>query len=44
MALAGVRAVDIGPRGAPGVQVQPLLPEQKVLVTRPLSPASGNGA
>ena len=43
-ALSGVRAVDIGGGDDDTMQLQPLLPEQKVTVTRPLTPASGNGA
>ncbi|MCU1592506.1 MAG: hypothetical protein JWP11_3762 [Frankiales bacterium] len=43
-ALSGVRAVDIGGGDADTLQVQPLLPEQKVTVTRPITPAQGNGA
>lgn len=44
-ALPGVRAVDIGGgAGDDTLQLQPLLPEQKVTVTRPVMPATGNGA
>jgi hypothetical protein len=43
-ALPGVRAVDIGGGDVDTLQLQPLLPEQKVTVTRPLTPATGNGA
>jgi hypothetical protein len=43
-ALAGVRAVDIGGGSEDTLQVQPLLPEQTVTVTRPITPPSGNGA
>jgi hypothetical protein len=44
-ALSGVRAVDVGGGGADDtLQLQPLLPEQKVTVTRPVTPAPGNGA
>ena len=43
-ALHGVRAVDIGGGDLDTLQLQPLLPEQKVTVTRPLTPATGNGA
>jgi hypothetical protein len=43
-ALPGVRAVDIGGGDDDTLQLQPLLPEQKVTVTRPLTPATGNGA
>lgn len=42
--LAGIRAVDIGGGSDDTLQVQPLLPEQTVTVTRPISPPSGNGA
>jgi hypothetical protein len=43
-ALPNVRAVDIGGGNDDTMQLQPLLPEQKVTVTRPLTPATGNGA
>jgi hypothetical protein len=43
-ALSGVRAVDIGGGDDDTLQLQPLLPEQKVTVTRPIVPAGGNGA
>lgn len=43
-ALSGVRAVDIGGGSDDTLQVQPLLPEQTVTVTRPVTPPSGNGA
>jgi hypothetical protein len=43
-AIPGVRAVDIGGGDVDTLQVQPLLPEQKVTVTRPITPAAGNGA
>jgi hypothetical protein len=43
-ALPGVRAVDIGGGDNDTLQLQPLLPEQKVTVTRPVTPAAGNGA
>lgn len=43
-ALPGVRAVDMGAGDNDTIQIQPLLPEQKVTVTRPLTPATGNGA
>jgi hypothetical protein len=43
-ALPGVRAVDIGGGEDDTMQLQPLLPEHKVTVTRPLTPATGNGA
>lgn len=43
-ALAGVRAVDIGGGSDDTLQVRPLLPEQTVTVTRPISPPAGNGA
>ena len=43
-ALPGVRAVDIGGGDDDTLQLQPLLPEQKVTVTRPVTPATGNGA
>jgi hypothetical protein len=42
--LPGVRAVDIGGGDDDTLQLQPLLPEQKVTVTRPVTPATGNGA
>jgi hypothetical protein len=42
--LAGIRAVDIGGGDVDTLQLQPLLPEQKVTVTRPVTPATGNGA
>jgi hypothetical protein len=42
--LPGVRAVDIGNGDDDTLQLQPLLPEQKVTVTRPVTPATGNGA
>jgi hypothetical protein len=41
--LSGVRAVDIGGGNVDTLQIQPLLPEQKVTVTRPVNPARGNG-
>ena len=43
-ALPDIRAVDIGGGDVDTLQIQPLLPEQKVTVTRPLTPATGNGA
>ncbi|MDT7570866.1 MAG: hypothetical protein QOE05_1040 [Actinomycetota bacterium] len=43
-ALPDIRAVDIGGGDVDTLQLQPLLPEQKVTVTRPLTPATGNGA
>jgi hypothetical protein len=43
-ALSGVRAVDIGGGDVDTLQIEPLLPEQKVTVTRPATPATGNGA
>lgn len=43
-ALSGVRAVDIGGGDDDTLQVLPLLPEQTVTVTRPATPANGNGA
>jgi hypothetical protein len=43
-AIPGVRAVDIGGGDVDTLQLQPLLPEQKVTVTRPVTPATGNGA
>lgn len=43
-ALPGVRAVDIGAGNDDTIQLRPLLPEQKVTVARPLTPATGNGA
>lgn len=43
-ALSGVRAVDIGGGDDDTLQLQPLLPEQTVTVTRPATPAQGNGA
>ena len=43
-ALSGVRAVDIGGGNDDTLQVLPLLPEQTVTVTRPATPANGNGA
>ncbi|GAC1443959.1 MAG: hypothetical protein NVSMB55_19050 [Mycobacteriales bacterium] len=43
-ALSGVRAVDIGDATGDTLQLQPLLPEQTVTVTRPVTPARGNGA
>ena len=43
-ALPGVRAVDIGGGDDDTMQLQPLLPEQKVTVTRPVTQATGNGA
>ena len=43
-ALSGVRAVDIGGGDDDTLQVQPLLPEQTVTVTRPATPGQGNGA
>jgi len=43
-ALDRVRAVDIGGGSDDTLQVQPLLPEQTVTVTRPITPPSGNGA
>jgi hypothetical protein len=43
-ALPGVRAVDIGGGDDDTLQLRPLLPEQKLTVTRPLTPATGNGA
>jgi hypothetical protein len=43
-AIPGVRAVDIGGGEVDTLQLQPLLPEQKVTVTRPITPATGNGA
>jgi hypothetical protein len=43
-ALSGVRAVDIGAGADDTLQLQPLLPEQTVTVTRPATPAQGNGA
>jgi hypothetical protein len=43
-ALSGVRAVDIGAGDDDTLQLQPLLPEQKLTVTRPLAGAQGNGA
>jgi hypothetical protein len=42
--LSGVRAVDIGGGDDDTLQLQPLLPEQKVTVTRPVTPGHGNGA
>lgn len=39
----GVRAVDLG-GDDDTLQLQPLLPEQTVVVTRPVTPAPGNGA
>jgi hypothetical protein len=42
--LAGIRAVDIGGGSADTLRLQPLLPEQTTTVTRPISPAGGNGA
>ena len=42
--LSGVRAVDIGAGDDDTMQLQPLLPEHKVTVARPLTPATGNGA
>jgi hypothetical protein len=42
--IPGVRAVDIGGHSDDTVQLQPLLPEQKVTVTRPVTPVQGNGA
>lgn len=43
-ALSGVRAVDIGAGNDDTLQLQPLLPEQTTTVTRPVTPAQGNGA
>jgi hypothetical protein len=43
-AISGVRAVDIGGGDVDTLQLQPLLPEQKVTVTRPVPQATGNGA
>ena len=43
-ALSGVRAVDIGGGDDDTLQLQPLLPEQKVTVTRPLTGIPGNHA
>jgi hypothetical protein len=43
-AIHGIRAVDIGGGDVDTLQLQPLLPEQKVTVTRPVTPATGNGA
>jgi hypothetical protein len=43
-ALSGIRAVDIGGGDDDTLRLQPLLPEQTTTVTRPLSPAGGNGA
>jgi hypothetical protein len=43
-AIPGVRAVDIGGGDDDTLRLQPLLPEQKVTVTRPVTPATGNGA
>jgi hypothetical protein len=43
-AIPGVRAVDIGAGDDDTMQLQPLLPEQKVTVTRPITQATGNGA
>ena len=43
-ALPGIRAVDIGGGDVDTLQIQPLLPEQKVTVTRPVTQATGNGA
>jgi hypothetical protein len=42
--LPGVRAVDVGNGVDDTLHLQPLLPEQKVTVTRPVTPAAGNGA
>ena len=42
--LPGVRAVDVGNGDDDTLHLQPLLPEQKVTVTRPVTPAAGNGA
>jgi hypothetical protein len=42
--LPGVRAVDVGNGDDDTLHLQPLLPEQKVTVTRPATPAAGNGA
>jgi hypothetical protein len=42
--LHGIRAVDIGGADDDTLQLQPLLPEQAVTVTRPVTPAQGNGA
>jgi hypothetical protein len=42
--IPGVRAVDIAGGDDDTLQLQPLLPEQKVTVTRPVTPAAGNGA
>lgn len=42
--LSGVRAVDIGGGDDDTLQLQPLLPEQKVTVTPPATPGHGNGA
>lgn len=43
-ALSGVRAVDVGGGDDDTLQLQPLLPEQTVTVTRPVTAAQGNGA
>lgn len=43
-ALSGVRAVDFGGGNDDTLQLQPLLPEQKVTVTRPATPSQGKGA
>jgi hypothetical protein len=43
-ALSGIRAVDIGGGDDDTLRLQPLLPEQTTTVTRPLTPAGGNGA
>jgi hypothetical protein len=43
-ALKGIRAVDIGGGSDDTLQLQPLLPEQTVTVTRPVTPPTGNGA
>lgn len=43
-ALAGIRAVDIAGSDDDTLQLAPLLPEQTVTVTRPLTPGQGNGA
>lgn len=43
-ALSGIRAVDIGGGSDDTLRLQPLLPEQTTTVTRPVTPAGGNGA
>lgn len=42
-ALPAVRAVDIGAGEPDTLQIRPLLPEQKVRVTKPVLPGAGNG-